>query len=108
MEAVKNGFACIGRDSGAFVVDPDTHLVANARSRDLHQASGGREAHGIVDDVVYGPSEAVRPAHDRRCVLARTSESDARVTGLPPGFPAGHELLDERAKVDAVESCARE
>src|SRR5215217_2722213 len=108
MEAVKNGFACIGRNAGTFVVDPDTHLVANAGSGDLHQASRWREAYGIVDDVVYCPSEAVGLSHNRGRVLAWTSEGDARVTGLPPRFPAGHELLDERAQVDPVECGARE
>src|SRR3954469_6060057 len=106
MEAVKNRLTGFRRNAGTFVVDPDADFVANAPGSYLDQPAWRREADRIVDDCVDRPREPVGLTHHDGAVLARTGESQARITGFAPGFPAPYQLLDQRPQVDSLEGRA--
>src|SRR4029078_10845044 len=103
MEAVKNGFALLGRDSGTLVVDADQDPVIDMDCGGLDQPAGGREADGIVDDVVDGAGETARLAHDDGAFAARPGKGDADVAGLAPRFPTRNDPFDQWPQIDRLE-----
>src|SRR4051812_44304457 len=103
MEAVKNRLTRLGRDAWSFVVDADSHLVADAGDGDLDETAGRRKADRIVDDRIDRPCEPIRLAHDDGAFLARTGEGEARITGFAARFPAVDKLLHQRSEIDPLE-----
>src|SRR5437762_11771012 len=103
MEAVKNGFSSFRRNAGAFIVDADADLVADAGHGNLDETAGRREAHRIIDDRIDRTGQAVGLAHDGGAVFAWASEGQARVAGLTARLPAVDELFDQRSKIDTFE-----
>jgi hypothetical protein len=108
MEAVKNRLTGSGGNARTLVVDPDNYVLADPRHDDFDQPAGRREAYRIVEDGIEGARQPVALARHHRAVLARASKRNAGVAGLPPRFPAAHELFDQLADVDRPEVGAGE
>ena len=104
MEAVKDGFTRRLGNAGAFVVDADPDLVADAAGGNLDQAARRREADRIVDDIVDRPGEPARIAHYDRALAARPSEGNPRVAFLAAIFPCRDQLFDQRSQIDRLKA----
>src|SRR3982750_2010014 len=108
MEAVKNRLTGPGGNARSLVVDPDNYVLADPRNGDFDQPAGRREAHRIVENGIKRARQPVALAHHHRAVLARASEGNTSVAGLPARFPAAHELFDQLANIDRPEVGAGE
>src|SRR4029078_1844173 len=103
MEAVKNRLTRFGRDARPVIVDADANFVAYPSGGKLNEAPGRRKTYRIVDDRIDCAGQTIGLAHEERAVLAWPGKSKTRAAGFVPGLPAMDELLDQRAKIHALE-----